>query len=297
MLDRKVESYRLNTKIKDETFNVDALSVYNLSLQISPEIFRICITDLEKSRCLLLEDYELSPASSPQQIIDKVEEIYDNHHVLKAGFWKSIKLAIKTPKFSLVPNTLFQEEYAKDYLNLNCTINENIHEEIYYYKQNSIDVINIFSADRRLVEFFRKAYPGKSIQVIHHTSPLIESIILSQPHTDDRSIFLYVEKDLVTIIITRSRTLELCNIFNFTTPEDFVYYLMFVIEQLKLNPDKNPITIWGDILPDSDIYKLLYKYIRNISFGNKPSSLYFGYYFDELFDHSFYDLYSMHFCD
>ncbi|HWZ21148.1 MAG TPA: DUF3822 family protein, partial [Cytophagaceae bacterium] len=51
--------YRLNKRIKDDTFDVEKLAQYNLYIQISNSLFRICITDTEKNRCLLLEDYKL----------------------------------------------------------------------------------------------------------------------------------------------------------------------------------------------------------------------------------------------
>ena len=296
MAETNVSGYKLNKKVKDDTFNVDLISNYTLSLQISPNLFRVCVTDGEKNRCLLLEDYSFSSIYGADQIIEKLTEIYDDHHVLKAGYWKSVKLALKTPNFSLVPNSLFDKDFAKDYLNLNCSIKEEA-EEVLYYHQNSTDVVNIFSADKKVLDWFIAAYPAKTIKVIHHTCPLIEGVLFNRNHKQEKSMFLYVEKNQVTILITKSKTLEFCNSFYFSSPDDFVYYVMFVVEQLKFNPDSNPVTVWGEIMPDSEMYKKLFKYIRNVNFGNKPSSLYFGYNFDEIFDHSFFDLYSMHLCE
>jgi hypothetical protein len=35
------------------------------------------------------------------------------------------------------------------------------------------------------------------------------------------------------------------------------------------------------------------KYIRNVSFGNRPRHITFGYLFDEVQDHHFFDLFSI----
>src|SRR4051812_4040366 len=123
MLQTNKASYKLNQTIKDDNFNVDNISQYNLSLQVSNDLFRICITDTENNRCLFLEDYQLSSINHPQQLLDQLELIYDDHHVLQAGFWKSIKLGIKNKNFSLIPTPLFDKDYLKDYLNINCTVN------------------------------------------------------------------------------------------------------------------------------------------------------------------------------
>lgn len=296
-MEKKSSHYKLNKKIKDDTFNVDLISSYNLSLQISPNLFRVCVTDAEKNRCLLLEDYQFTSIYISDQVIEKLEEIYDDHHILKAGFWKSVKLALKTSNFSLVPNSLFDKDFAKDYLGLNCALTPDDREEVLYYQQHSADMVNIFSADKKVTDWFIAAYPAKPVRIIHHTSPLIEGIMYNRNQPDEKSMFIHVEGSTLTILIAQDKALEFCNTFHFSTSEDFVYYVMFVAEQLKFNTESNPVTIWGDLQPGGDAYITLLKYVRNISFGNKPSSLYFGYPFDEVSDHSFFDLYSMHLCE
>ena len=297
MVDAAVSNYKLINKIKDDTFNVDLISNYNLSLQINPDLFRICVTDSVKNRCLLLEDYSLNSSLDSDKILGQLQEIFEEHHILKAGFWKSVKLGFKTFNFVLVPNSLFDKEYGKDYLNLNGTIKSESCEEVQFYHQHSGDLVNIFSADKNLIEWFRLAYPAKPIKIFHHTSSFIEGLFLNRNHKEDKSMFLYVESNLITIVIAKSKSLEFCNSFAFTTPDDFIYYVMFVIDQLKFNVELNTVTVWGDLLPDSPMYKKLFKYIRNVSFGTKPGSIYFGYNFDEIFDHNYFDLYSMHLCE
>ena len=76
--------YTLLKKIKDDSFNVDNLSNYNLFLQVSNTRFRLCITDIERNRCLLLEDYKLESIHFPEQLIAQLELLYDDHYVLKA---------------------------------------------------------------------------------------------------------------------------------------------------------------------------------------------------------------------
>jgi len=287
-------SYKLNQKIKDDKFNVDHISQYNLSLQVSTDLFRVCVTDTANNRCLFLEDYQFSSIQFPSQLLDQLELIYDDHHILQAGFWKSIKLSIKNKSFSLIPSSLFDKDYVKDYLNINCTVKG---REVYYYKQNTTDSVNIFSADREIINWFNTKYPHKSLKVFHYTSPFIDGVMIDQSSEEEKSMYIVTEKNSLTILVKRNKKLEFCNTFNYITTEDFVYFVMFVFDQLKLNPETTPIVLWGEVTPDSPIYTKLYKYIRHISFGNKPSSLSFGYQFDEVFDHKFYDLYNMHFCE
>lgn len=294
MLQKSRTGYTLNQRIKDDKFNVDLISQYNLSLQVSTELFRVCVTDTETNRCLLLEDYQFPSTQLPSQLLDQLEMIYDEHHILQAGYWKTIKLSIKNKSFSLIPTSLFDKAHLKDYLNINCTVKG---REVYYHKQNTTDTVNIFAADQEIIFWFNSRYPHKALKLFHYTSPFIEGVMIDQSSNEEKSMYIVTEKNYLTILVKRNKKLEFCNTFNYQTTEDFLYFVMFIFDQLKLNPETTPVTIWGEIIPDSPVYNKLFKYIRNISFGNKPSSLSFGYQFDEVFDHKFYDLYNMHVCE
>jgi hypothetical protein len=294
MLEKLKSNYRITKKIKDDQFNVDLIFQYDLSMQISNEFFRLCIVDTEKNKCLLLEEYEFTSVFFPDQLINQLELIFDEHHLLQAGFWKSIKLSIKSKNFTLIPYSLFDEEQVKEYMTLACDVNSS--EDILHFRQKSTDAVTIFSAERKITEWFCNAYPAKAIQVLHYTSPLLEGILMEAPNKNQRAIYLDIERNYFTAVVSNNRTIEFCNTFSFTSKEDFIYYVMYIFDQMKLNTETTPLVIWGELAPNSPQYSILYKYIRHVSFGKKPSTLRFSYHFDELFDHKFFDLYNIHFC-
>jgi hypothetical protein len=290
--------YQLHKRVKDDSFSVDMLSSYSLLLQISDVLFRVCVTDTVRNRCLLLEDYRFdTPMKSTEQLLQQLEMIVDDHHLLKAGFWGTVKLAVRNSHFSLIPNSLFDKNFLKEYLALNCSLNKGIPDNFYYYTQRGTDAVNIFAADRKLVDWFSKLYPSRQIQVIHFTSPLIEGVMHERRLSDGREVFLEVEPNHLTILVKNQKVLEFCNTFYFETPEDFLYFVLFVYDQLGLNQYETPVTLWGDISPDSPVLDKLKSYIRVVDLGDKPASMKFGYFFDELFEHSYYDVYSMHLCE
>jgi hypothetical protein len=290
--------HRLNKKVKDDKFTPEEIGRYNLSLQLNTTIFRICVTDSASNRCLLVEDYSFDAILYPEQLIEQLTLIYDTHEVLKAGYWKSIRVAIKEMDFSLIPKSLFDKHYVKDYLKINTGRDLNDDQDVMYYSQKSTDTISIFATDKKIMDWFSAQYPGKLITFVHHTTPFIEGILYDKKAEADKAVYMHVENNFFTIVVkNNSKGLEFCNSFYFSTPEDFVYFTMFVYHQLSLNPEKVPVTIFGEITHESELFRKLYKYIRNINFGDKPSSLSFSYQFDEIFDHKFFDLYSMHFCE
>ena len=44
----------------------------------------------------------------------------------------------------------------------------------------------------------------------------------------------------------------------------FLYYLLFTLEQLKLDTSSVAVKLFGDIEEDDDIYELCYRYIHQV---------------------------------
>jgi hypothetical protein len=289
--------YKLCYAIKDDRLETDHLAKYHLSFQINFNLFRICIVDGENNRCLFLEDYSLTDIYSTTDLIDQLDLLFEDHVLIKAGFWKSITIGIKNSQFSLIPESLFEKEYLKEYLILNTQLDTEPGEEFHFFKHQQTDAVNVFATNKRLIEWFQIMYPLKQIRVVHHTSPMIEGVMLQREIiTEEHSLYIQVEQHFLTIIVKKGKKLIFCNSFSFNSSEDFVYFILFVFDQLELNPDKCPVIVWGEITHDSESFSKLYKYIRNLKFGSKPDFIRFGYQFDEIFDHRYFDLYNMHLC-
>ena len=56
--------------------------------------------------------------------------------------------------------------------------------------------------------------------------------------------------------------------------EDFIYYILFTLEQLELSTEKTNISITGDINKQSELYEILSTYVRNINFLNSNNSIF-----------------------
>ena len=70
------------------------------------------------------------------------------------------------------------------------------------------------------------------------------------------------------IIVIQNQKLQLFNSFDYKTPEDFIYYILFTAEQLQLNPENFKLELLGTILEIDSYYAMAYKYVRNVSLLN-----------------------------
>ena len=289
-------TFKLVKKIKDEQFDVDNLHHYCLSLQVGIRDFQVCVTDTRDSKCLLLEDYRLENIKTINSRLRVLHTIFDNHHLLLAGFWNSIKLSLKTHKFSLVPKSHFIPEAVVDYLVINSEIKKGI-EDVKFYQHISSDAVNVFAADHKLVSWIQSLYPKKQLIVIQQGSALIEGILKYDDHTHEKSMFCLIDAGILHVVVTENQRLFYYNQFAVRKSNDFLKYVMLVFKELSLSQKTSKVTIWGHIKNQSPHIDLLKKYIRHISFGSKPSYLNFGYQFDEIMDHQYFDVFSIFLCD
>ncbi len=63
------------------------------------------------------------------------------------------------------------------------------------------------------------------------------------------------------------------NTFRYKNKDDLLYFTLLVYKMLELEPDSYPLSISGLVEKDSEVFKLLYQYIRNIYTADFPVPL------------------------
>ncbi|HEX8060591.1 MAG TPA: DUF3822 family protein [Cyclobacteriaceae bacterium] len=284
--------YKLIRKIKDEKFDEENLHQYSLLIQLGARDFQTCVVD-DSSRVVLLEDYVFNDVGSPEEQVAIVKELYDAHPLLMAGFWKNVTFSIKSNKFVQVPSQLFVEASASEYLKFNARI-EPDKDQILYCKNATIDSITVYVAPKPLYDWLTTIYKNASLKFIHQSTALIEGVLNISKKQKDSPLYLYVDRFKMHILAAKDGQLIYYNQFPIKHFADYVKYIMLVLTALGMDQQTSQVVMWGYIGKNSPHYHEFIKYIRNVSFGERPTHLTFGYLFDELQEHHFFDLYSIH---
>ena len=289
------KEYKLFKKIKEDKFEVNQLHNYDLNLLLGNRDLQLSVVDNRSNRCLIIEDFIISSIDSYGKLVNVFEQIFDDHHLLKAGFWSSVKVGIKGNKFALVPESLFNPESIFDYLKFNCKVNKE-YDQLMYYKHSKSEAVNTFAIDTRLYNWLDSLYTDKKISYFHQSSALIEGVIEQLDNYPKDSVFVYVDRFKLHIITSKNNKLEYYNQFYIKQFSDYIKYIMTVMKGLNRNQLKTNVVLWGYLGKQSKHYNEFAKYIKNITFGSRPKFLNFGYPFDELQDHHYFDLYNVHLC-
>ncbi|XOV91117.1 MAG: DUF3822 family protein [Bacteroidota bacterium] len=288
--------YAIAKKAISNHFDLEKRSIYTLTIQIGITDMQLCVVNRQTGRCLTIEDYRFENVRTINNRLDVVKQIYERHPYLSYHDWGTIKLSLKTHKYALVPASVFLSEHAEDYLSVNAEVNQKI-EEIQYYRHISCNAIHLFAVDRKLVETIKSYYPKKQIELISQACALIEGTLQYDDHSMEKTMFCLSDKGILHIIVSQNQKLTFYNQFAVRKPEDYLKYIMLVMQETRLNPKSSNVIMWGGVSADSSIINTLKKYIRNISLGSKPKFLRFEGQLDELQDHKFFDVYSIFLCE
>ena len=77
-------------------------------------------------------------------------------------------------------------------------------------------------------------------------------------------MFLNIEAFHFEIMSVENNHLKFYNRFDYQTKEDFIYYVLFTIEQIQLNPEEIPVVLMGSVNESNELYQIAYKYIRHV---------------------------------
>jgi hypothetical protein len=282
--------YKLIRKIKDEKFDEENLHLYSLLVQLGARDLQLGVVD-STNRLLLFEDFVFSDSNSPEQQQQIVRDLYDNHAVLTAGFWKSVTFSLKNNKFVQVPAQLFVENSAEEYLKFNAHIDP-LHDLVKSCHNSRLESVTVYLVPKALHEWLTDLYKNTSLKFVHQSSALIEGVIHATEQEEGSPLYLYVDRFKLHIMAAKDGQLSYYNQFAIKHFADYVKYIMLVLSALGMNQETSRVVLWGYIGRNSPHFHEFAKYVRNVTFGKRPAHLKFGYMFDEVQDHHFFDLYA-----
>lgn len=289
---QQIATFKQIKKIRDERFIADNIHEYTLLVNVGSRDLQIAVLDDSDNRILFLEDYVFPSVSSTPELLSALDELWDQHAFLQAGFWKTIKIAVKSQKLVQVPIEFFVPESADSYLSLNAKFSKK-EDDVHFIEMESSSAVTIFAVQKEIKTFFAKVYPQKQFTITHQSAALIEGVMQYATSRNDSPLYLYVDRFKLHILSVKEGKLVYYNQFTITSFQDYVKYIMLVLKTLGMDQETSEVILWGYLGSNSPHYHEFCKYIQHVTFGKRPSHVTFGYPFDEAQDHHYFDLYNI----
>ena len=270
-------------RLRDETFDPANPAAYNLYLLVGPTRLCLAAVDVERQKFVALEEYMLTAGGLPA--------LAAQHDFLALRGWNAVRLAVTGRAFTLLPAALFRAGDEAAALRLHHTPAAT--ETIRHTTHPGQELVNVFAADASLANWLAATH-GATGRLLHHTSALLAGLVHQHGAGAPRRLYLNPGQQELTLVVL-GQHLEYCNVFSCSTAEDVVYYTILVMQELGLDPDRDDVTVWGELTPDSAVFSLLRTYVRNVKFGTRPGNLQYSYRLNDVFEYRYFDLFSLHF--
>ena len=281
--------HKLIKKIKDESFELEKLHQYVLLINTGVRDFQVSVVDSEDNRVLYFEDFVLGEPKDHGEHLQAVKAIFDSDELLQAGFWKQVVIGIKNSKFVQVPANLFSEEAKADYLKFNAKIEDD--EMVLHSAAGPTEAVTVFAIQKGLHELLMSYYQNVPVRFFHQSHAIISGCM--NQAGNDLPLYIYVDRFKLHIVYLRNNRLAYYNQFAIKQFSDYVKYIMLVMKSMNMDQETSQVVLWGYLGKYSPHYQEFEKYISNVSFGGRLSHLKFGYMFDEVQEHHYFDLFSL----
>lgn len=253
----------MDQKKKVRTRSIDPNNLYetHLSIQLSLDGFSFCIVDKSYDLVQKVAHREFEEtAGSPEDLLSKIRGVFDQEKLLQHQFG-SVNVTHVNELSSLVPRSLFDKNRIKDYIRYSSMTYDN--DYIVYDEIEGQELVNVYIPFVNVNNFLLDRFG--SFEYSHFSSVLVSNLLNTYKFSEHPHLFVHLERSRMYVVGISESKLQLYNSFGYRTKEDFVYYILFVAEQLGMDPESFELVLSGWIDKESELYKLAYVYVRNVS--------------------------------
>jgi hypothetical protein len=276
----------------DETLDINLTLSYILSIQICCDGFSFCIFDPVREKFIAIFHHKVTENATESDFNYELHSFIENEEFLNQHY-KKVRVLYHSQKFTFVPLPLYDFDFKEQYFNFHYNLIEG--EELLVNKIEHANSANIFAIKTDVKNIILRQY--KNAEFYHQSIPVIENNLLTFKHKNKiHKVFVNVHEKYFDLSCIKGNQLVLFNTFDFTNTEDFVYHILNVYEQLKLNAEETELVFLGYIDKKAELYTAIKKYIRHIRFEKFDETFMYSYTFFDLPSSTFSNLFGLQKC-
>ena len=258
---KKVVSVYGDISIKSP-FNSDQLIIEISNYHIA------CMVKLSiKGELSAVEVYTFN--SYEEEWYDIFQDIRTKSKILNRGFIDT-RVYFNLPETVLIPDNLFKESTATEYLQL-------IHGDIInqVVKTEAVDVNPGITVATKVKRGLIDAVNSNLMMITMHNShrAFIENLMNPKRTYNHSLLKAQLYNDEILIGLVYNSQLLIVQLYEQHTPEDILYHLLNVLHQYSLKPEETTLELSGDIELKTPLYENLRKVFPRITFDNPSEEL------------------------
>ncbi len=271
----------------DEAFDEKKAYQYHLIIQMDIDCVWLAVNEKLKNKYIAFESYSFQNLFQLGEVCDLMDVLVKESKLFLQKYG-SVSCVVINNLSTIIPSPLFEKNKEEMFLKFNSTLQGD--ELIMVDDLKNLDAKNVFALPSCLKIKLENLH--KNVTYHHFSSSLIEGLLIQNKNQTTKKLFVHIHPSHFEAIVIDGKNLLFYNTFNYHTTEDFIYYLLFVCEQLQLNPESIEVVLLGGIEKNSAIYSIAQKYIRNIKFGERTDDADYSYQLQTIPKHQYFTLFN-----
>ena len=262
---------------KNKSLRFSNYMTLHLSIQISLDGFSFCLINKAEQKIEQLKHFDFEhKTDSAQLLLTNIQNVFRNEPLLQKRY-PSVNINHFNQYSSLVPKPLFDKEHIKDYIRYSTKTYQN--DYIVYDEIEGHQLINVYIPFVNVNNFFLERFG--SFEYKHSSTILISTLLNTYKYSEHPHMFAHIDRHHFELVVIAQSQLLLYNSFTYETKEDFIYYILFTAEQLKLDVNTLDLVLSGLISDEGELFEIAYTYVRKVSLLENRSSYQFDPKIDE----------------
>ncbi len=252
-------------KLETKRNNIDHTNFKKLSIQVSLNGLSFCILNTIANEIIALRHFQFEEVTNPLQLEKEINAIFEKETALLNQSFETVTVSHINSLSTFVPKPLFSDKNLADYLKYNNKILPIDYMTFDVITNN--DMVNVYIPYVNINNLFFEKYGAFHYK--HFATILLENIFQLSTSDEEPTVYVHVQKTHFEIVVIQQKKLLFYNSFEYTSSEDFIYYLLFTIEQLKLNTNTLQLYFLGAIDKSDVLYTVAYTYVRHVDLLDK----------------------------
>ena len=244
---------------KDNSFDLNNISAYKLSIQVNLDGFSFFILNNEETR-LLAWQYTTVTISSENFIARRLKEWIESEKILCENF-NSVNVTYFSGEFTCIPEALFEEN--KNHSEFRLLFPDLVNQKIVSFRDEKSKTFLLCAIPANLEQLLIQQFNNYTLT--HPVQHLIKGLHEIESTSGNRvAIWLDIKKFFITIV--RNNQINLVNRFNYLNSNDILYYTILTLKQLEISPQKSFLYLSGHLDKKGDLVVKLNKYFGLVEF-------------------------------
>lgn len=255
----------------------------HLALLMAPASLQMMVSDADNTVVFVAEFHFTS--TQGEGLVSQIATILNQYKVTANSFQK-VYVSFLNREFTLVPESFYDPSRITSLV----TFVTGSEGAIMGGKLPGLHFC--YSVDATLLNWCEKEFPQAFFL---HAGMVTLSMLLSDESLHGTSMFLVINNGCMELAVAKQGQVVFYNVFHFEVAEDILYYVLFAMEQLSINPLEAQLHIASQLEVTNGLVNDLSKYIRKVSYlqRDKQLKLKVGLHYPE---HFFYNLLHQSIC-